>query len=340
MTTPTAAALRRRILGRTGFEVSEIGFGAWGIGKSMWGKTEDSESLAALRRALELGINFFDTAYVYGDGHSERLIARAFREAGRRALVATKVPPKNFQWPSRGSLRETFPADWIIRCTERSLKNLEAEAVEIQQLHVWDDSWLKDPEWEKTYKAVEVLKKHGKIKHWGVSINDRAPKTALELVRSGLVDTVQVIFNLFEQEPAEELFPLCRERRVGVIARVPFDEGGLAGTLAEETVFEEGDFRRGYFSGGLLKETARRAKAVERVLVPGAPDLAAAALRFCLSFPEVSSVIPGMRRAAHVEANSRMAGSRPYPARLLKELRAHAWKRDLKDPGGAGRSKA
>lgn len=323
----------KRLLGRTGLSVSEIGYGAWGIGGSMWGPTDDAESLKSLRRALDLGVNFFDTAYVYGDGRSEKLIARAFKEAGRRALVATKVPPKNFQWPSRGRLSEAFPPEHVIACTERSLKNLGAETIEVQQFHVWQDSWLSEPTWEKTWKAVETLKKQGKIKHWGVSINSRAPASALELVRGGWADTVQVIFNLFEQEPLDELFPLCREKNVGVIARVPFDEGGLTGKLTESTAFEKGDFRESYFAGGLLKETVRRAKVLEKILVKDeTPDLAAAALSFILSFPEVSTVIPGMRRPSHVEANARRSGLPPYPAKLLKELRAHAWKRGLNDP--------
>lgn len=333
MKSKTAAGVQRRRLGRTGLEVSAIGFGAWGIGKAWWGPTDDAESLKALRRTLELGINFFDTAYVYGDGHSERLIARAFQEAGRRALVATKVPPKNFQWPSRGALAEAFPPGWIQECTERSLKNLGVETLEIQQFHVWQDSWLAEPAWDKTLKTVEALKRQGKIRFWGISINSRLPKSALELVRSGLVDTVQVIFNLFEQEPTQDLFAACREKDVGVIARVPFDEGGLTGGLTEETRFPEGDFRRDYFAGGLLGETVRRAGALEKLLVKeDVPNLAAAALRFCLSFPEVSTVIPGMRRAAHVEANALASRFPPYPPAMLKKLRAHAWKRNLKDP--------
>ncbi len=321
-----------RQLGRTGLNVLSVGYGAWGVGKSMWGKTDDAESLKSLLKALELGCNFFDTAYVYGDGHSESLIAKAFEEYGSRAFVATKAPPKNFSWPSRGLLKDSFPADWLIFCTERSLRNLKTDCVEIQQLHVWQDSWLQEPEWEKTLKAVDVLKKHGKIKFFGVSVNTRDPKSALEIARSGVVDTVQVVFNLFEQEPLEELFPLCREKNVGVIVRVPLDEGGLSGTLSADSKFEEDDFRSNYFAGGLLKETVRRAKILEDYLVKDnklALSLPEAALKFCLSFSEVSVVIPGMRKIKHVESNIALAHSQPFEKPVLDKLRSHAWKRTL-----------
>ncbi len=319
-----------RTLGRTGLRVSEIGFGAWGIGGDMWGPTDERESELALRRALELGIDFFDTAYVYGDGLSERLIARALRDSGRRGLVASKCPPKEMRWPGT-SLAASYPADWVVSCTERSLKNLGVETLDVQQFHSWKDEWLEEPAWQDTRRALEDLKRRGKIRFWGVSINNRQPASALKLVDSGLVDSVQVIFNLFEQEPAAELFPLCRKRSVGVIARVPFDEGGLTGTLTKDARFHEDDFRGGYFEGGLLEETVRRADALKGALGPaGVKSLAEGALRFCLSFPEVSTVIPGMRRSAHVEANVAVSGLSHYPEETLARLRAHAWKRDAR----------
>ncbi len=323
--------MQLRTLGRSGLKVSEIGFGSWGIGKSLWTDSDDAQSLAALRRALELGINFFDTAYVYGDGHSEALIARAFKEFGRGAMVATKVPPKNGKWPSAGPLQEAFPGDWIVRCTERSLKQLRAEQVELQQLHVWQDAWMDSAAFDDARTAMERLTRQGKVRFWGVSIDSRKPNSALRIAASGAIDTVQVIFNLFEQEPLDKLFPLCVEKKIGVIVRVPFDEGGLTGALREDTRFDPDDFRSSYFSGGLLAETVRRAKRLESALVDGdkAPNLAYAALRYCLSFPAVSTVIPGMRKASHVEANVRVSGEPPYPAETLEALREHAWKRNL-----------
>ncbi|MBI4348016.1 MAG: aldo/keto reductase [Elusimicrobia bacterium] len=322
--------MRCRALGRTGLQVSELGFGSWGIGGGLWTDSSDADSLAALRRALELGVNLFDTAYVYGDGHSEELIGRVLRETGRRAYVATKVPPKNKSWPSSGGIAEAFPADWVVACTERSLRKLGVDSVELQQLHVWNDGWLDDPAFEDTRAALERLTREGKIRFWGVSIDARKPGTAVRLVRSGLPHAIQAIYNLFHQEPADELFPACREHGVGVLVRVPFDEGGLTGRLSEDSRFPEGDFRANYFAGRLLGETVRRAKALERELVGGdAPDLAAAALRYCLSDPAVSTVIPGMRRPTHVEANARASEAPPYPPPRLAALRAHAWKRDL-----------
>jgi aryl-alcohol dehydrogenase-like predicted oxidoreductase len=323
-------AAKMRPLGRTGLQVSEIGFGAWGIGKALWGETDDAESIKALTRAFELGCNFFDTAYVYGDGHSERLIAEALSGSRDKTILASKIPPANFKWPGQGSLKDAFPADWLAACTERSLKNLKTDVIDLQQFHVWKDEWLDDPAWDKTLSAVQKLKKEGKIRHWGVSINAREPKSALRLVDTGLVEAVQVVFNLFEQEPAGDLFRLCRKHNVGVIARVPFDEGGLTGTLTESTVFAEGEFRQGYFAGGLLAETVRRAKTLEKILVKdGVKTLSDAALKFCMSFPEVSTIIPGMRRVGHVEANLKMLGAAPYPKSSLKSLQTHAWKRTL-----------
>ncbi|MCX5788753.1 MAG: aldo/keto reductase [Elusimicrobia bacterium] len=322
--------MRRRKLGRTGLEVSELGYGAWGIGADMWSGSTDAEALASLRRALEAGVNFFDTAYVYGDGHSEELIAQAFKAAGRRALVATKVPPKNLSWIASRRIEDAFTPEWVVSCTERSLKKLSVERVEVQQLHTWTDDWLGQPALDDVVSALDKLKRDGKIRFWGVSIKARDPKSALGLARSGLPDTMQVVFNLFEQEPQGELFPLCREKGIGVIARVPFDEGGLTGKLREDAAFPEGDFRHSYFAGRYLAETVRRAKELEQRLVGGdTPDLAHAALRFCLSAPEVSTVIPGMRTPAHVDANAAVTRLPPYPAETLKELRAHAWKRDL-----------
>ncbi len=316
--------IRQRVLGRTGLRVSELGFGAWGIGKLGWGVDgDDRRSLSALKRALELGVDFFDTAYAYGNGHSENLIAFASQGARKRASVATKIPPR--QWPCR-RVCDAFAPGWIVQCTERSLKNLGVETIDLQQFHQWDDRWLAQPAWDKTWTAIERLKRDGKIRFWGASIASFRPESALELAGSGLADAIQVIFNLFEQAPADALLPLCQSRGVGVIARSPLDEGGLTGRLSGDTRFDEADFRRSYFGGSLLEETVRRSKRLEDLLVPShAASLAQAALRFCLSFPAVSTVIPGMRRPEHVEANVRAAASGPLPKDVLDALRPYAW---------------
>jgi len=316
-----------RTLGRTGLRVSEIGFGAWGIGGSWWGGTDDDEALRALVLAQEKGVNFFDTAYVYGDGHSERLIARAFAQTGRRGIVATKVPPKNLQWPAKPvPAEQAFPADWIIACTERSLKNLGTDCIDLQQLHVWHDDWTEATGWRE---AVRKLKADGKIRYFGVSINDYEPENCLKLILTGWVDAVQVIYNLFEQAPVEQLFPVCQEHRVGLIIRVPLDEGSLTGALRPDTVFQKGDFRADYFRGDRLRDVCERVKAFDFLINDEITSLPQAALKFCLSHPAVSTVIPGMRKARHAEANARVSDGRLLAPEELARLKPLAWRRNF-----------
>src|ERR1700690_1733925 len=215
--------MRYRKLGRTGFHVSEMGYGAWGIGGTQWLGGDDRESLLALRHALELGVNFIDTALAYGDGHSERLVGQVVREAGHKIYVASKVPPKNQLWPARPGvgISDVFPYDYIIKCTERSLQNLGLETIDLQQLHVWNPEWIARDEWKR---ALEDIKRSGKAQAVGISINDHQPDSALEIIETGLIDTVQVIYNIFAQTPQTNLFPLATKRNIGVIARVPLDE--------------------------------------------------------------------------------------------------------------------
>jgi aryl-alcohol dehydrogenase-like predicted oxidoreductase len=321
-----ATLLKLRKLGKTNKDVSEIGFGGWGIGAAWWGTTKDEESLEALKTAWAAGVTFYDTAYVYGDGHSEKLMAQAL--SGKPAFIATKIPPKNDEWPGNPATPVTsvFPKDWIISCTERSLKNLKRETLDLTQFHVWSDAWLKQDEWKET---VAQLKRQGKISAFGVSINDHQPNSALELVASGLVDTVQVIFNIFDQSPLEQLFPLCKKHQVGVIVRVPFDEGGLTGTLTNDTKFEDGDFRKKYFQGDHLTQTVDRAKKLEKFLGPDVSTLSELALRFVLSFDDVSVVIPGMRKKTHVASNVGVSGKPRLSSALQQELKGHAWARNF-----------
>ncbi len=328
--TTAAASMHCRKLGRTGISVSEIGFGGWGIGKSMWGPTDDAESMRALHAALDRGITYFDTARAYGHGHSERLIARLFKEAGRRTTVSTKVPPKNMEWPAhpRTALGFAFPPEWIVSCTEQSLRNLSTDCLELQQFHVWTDNWLKDPLWAEVARTLENLKKEGKIRFVGVSLNSDDPDSALEVVATGLIDQVQVLFNLFDQRALDRFLPLCKKMNVGVVVRCPFDEGGLTGLLKPDTKFEPEDFRSHYFGGDRLAETCRRADALKDLLVgPKAENLAIAALKYCLSFPEVSTVIPGMRKVSHVTENAKASDGKYYTARELKAAAAHRWVR-------------
>lgn len=314
--------MRYRKLGRKGPEVSEIGFGAWAIGGGMWGGRRDEDARAALDRAFERGVNFVDTALVYGDGHSERLVGEFARAHRGRVFVATKVPPKAYNWPARPNapLADNFPSDWVIRSAEQSLKNLGLERIDLLQLHVWADAWTDDAE---LWRAFEKLKSAGKVHLVGVSINSHDPKSALRLVHSGHIDAVQVFYNIFDQSPEDELFPACIERDIGVLARVPFDEGSLTGKLREDTVFPEGDFRRQYFAGNLLKETVRRVAAMRPLVEGAAASMARGALRFCLSHPAVSCVIPGMRSPAQVDENTAASEDGPLPGDVLHELRLH-----------------
>jgi aryl-alcohol dehydrogenase-like predicted oxidoreductase len=320
--------MRYRKLGRTGIEVSEIGYGGWGIGGTQWRGGTDDESLRALKRALELGVNFIDTALAYGDGHSERLVGRIVRETPQRVYVATKVPPKNRRWPAApGSpIEDVFPYDYIVSCTEQSLRNLGLETIDLQQLHVWDPGWVDRDEWRR---AFEDLRNAGKIQSCGASINDHEPDTAVGLVESGLIDTVQVIYNIFDQSPENKLFPAAQAYQVGVLARVPLDEGSLTGKITEETQFEEGEFRAFYFRGNRKRQVVQRVSALQKDLADQSGSLPEVALRFCLSHPAVSSVIPGMRTVRNVEANSSVSEKGPLEEAEVSKLKKHAWNKNF-----------
>jgi aryl-alcohol dehydrogenase-like predicted oxidoreductase len=317
--------MRTRVLGRTGIKVSEIGYGAWGIGGKMWLGGTDDESVRALRRAFDLGLNFIDTALVYGEGHSERLVGQI---APSGVSIATKVPPKNFLWPARPGIgiAEVFPYEHIIRSTEQSLRNLKRESVDLQQLHVWNPEWIEDDGWRR---ALEDLKKSGKTRFVGVSINDHQPDSAIELVKTGLIDTVQVIYNIFDQSPEGRLFPLVRELNIGVLARVPLDEGALTGTIDVTTTFPEGDFRQRYFSGDRKKQVVEHVTALQRDLDGVAGTLPQIALRYCLSNLAVSTVIPGMRTVRNVESNIAASDAGPLPLEVQAILKKHAWEKNF-----------
>jgi aryl-alcohol dehydrogenase-like predicted oxidoreductase len=317
-----------RRLGRTGLEVSEIGYGAWGIGQSMWIGADDAESLRALDRAIDLGLNFIDTALAYGDGHSEQLVGETVRKRAETVHVATKIPPKDMRWPARAGshVDDAFPGDYIRAQTEQSLRNLGVDAIDVQQFHVWHDDWLEQGDWLET---VEALKQEGKIRWFGVSINDHEPETAVELVRSGRVDTVQVIYNVFDQSPEDELFPATQEHDVGVLARVPFDEGALTGAITPETTFPDGDFRARYFRDDRKQQVAQHVQEIVDDLGIAPEDIAETALRFILANDAVSTVIPGMRSMRNVERNCAVGDGKGLPADQVEKLRAHRWIRNF-----------
>ena len=317
-----------RALGRTGLNVSEIGFGAWGIGKRSWVGADDDESIRALHRAIDLGCNFIDTALAYGDGHSERLVGEVVRARSETVHVATKIPPKNRIWPARPGtpVAEAFPADHVIACTERSLANLGLDAIDVQQFHVWSDEWVGEGDW---LDAVRKLKEQGKIRYFGISINDHEPRNALRLIETGVVDTVQVIYNMFDQSPEDELLPACEKHNVGVIVRVPFDEGGLTGRVTPETTFPEGDFRNRYFAGDRKREVYERVQRIASDLGIGLEDMPEAALRYVLSHPAVSTVIPGMRTVRNVERNMPVGDGKGLPADKVAKVKPHRWVRNF-----------
>jgi aryl-alcohol dehydrogenase-like predicted oxidoreductase len=320
--------MRYRRLGKAGFEVSELGYGAWGIGKSQWLGAQDDESLKALNHAIDEGLTFIDTALAYGRGHSEQLIGRVVRERSETVRVASKVPPKNQRWPAPddATADEAFPGEWVRRCTERSLRNLALERIDVQQFHVWNDRWVGQGDW---LDAIEELKAEGKIGAFGVSINDHQPANALALIETGVVDSVQVIYNVFDQSPEDELLAACKRHDVGVIVRVPFDEGALTGTITPDTEFPEGDFREHYFRDGRRQEVFDRTEAIASELGIERDQLAEIALRYVLSHDAVSTVIPGMRSVRNVQRNLAAAGRGPLEPGQLQALKAHRWERNF-----------
>jgi aryl-alcohol dehydrogenase-like predicted oxidoreductase len=320
--------MNQRPFGRTGLQVSEIGFGAWGIGKSMWLGADDDESLRALNRAVDLGVSVIDTALAYGNGHSEQLVGQVVRERAEEIVVATKIPPKNMTWPAPAGIDpdEAFPADYVRECTERSLRNLGLDTIDVQQFHVWSDDWVGRGSW---LDGIEQLKSEGKIRAFGVSINDHQPANAIKLIESGAVDSVQVIYNVFDQSPEDELLPACEQHGIGVLARVPFDEGALTGRIDAGTEFPEGDFRNHYFRGDRKQEVADRVQAIVDDLGIEREQLPEVALRYVLSQPAVSAVIPGMRTVRNVERNAAVGDGRGLPAEQAQALKRHRWVRDF-----------
>ena len=316
--------MRYRTFGRLGWDVSEVGYGMWGMGG--WTGSDDDESARSLDRAIELGCTFFDTAYVYGMGRSEKLLgAMLKRHPGKQLIVATKVPPKNMKWPGSADVpaADAYPHDHIVEFTRRSLENLGTESVDLQQLHVWSDAWADDEGWQR---AADDLKRQKLVKGFGISVNRWQPANVLKALDTGLVDSVQVVYNVFDQNPEDELFPACREMGVAVIARVPFDEGSLTGTLTRESRWPDGDWRNVYFTPENLAATLERVDRVKNA-VPRGMDLPELALRFILANRDVSTVIPGMRKTTHVERNLQASDGNPLQPALLQELRRHRWDR-------------
>jgi len=320
--------MQQRAFGRTGRPVGELGVGMWGMGGGIggWSGADDRGSMTVLQAAVESGVTFFDSAQVYGYGSTDALLGELLRANLDRGLIlASKIPPKNREWPARpGSrVRDVFPPDHIRASVQGMLRRVGADSIDLVQFHVWQDEWADDPGWQQ---AVEALRRDGLVRYIGISVNRREPANVLRTLRTGLIDSVQVVYNVFDQSPEDDLFPLCRELGVAVIARVPLDEGGLTGELTVDSRWPDGDWRNSYFSPVNLRETVARAQAL-RPLVPAGESMAQLALRFILSNPDVSTVIPGMRTPAHLAANVVAAEAGPLPDELVAALRAHRWDR-------------
>jgi aryl-alcohol dehydrogenase-like predicted oxidoreductase len=317
--------MRYRTFGRTGWSVSEIGYGMWGM--AGWTGSDDDQSMGSLQRAVELGCNFFDTAWAYGDGHSERLLGELVRaNPDTRLYTATKIPPKNRKWPSRRgfTLDDGFPPDYIEEYVGKSLENTGLDTLDLIQFHTWEDGWLDDDRW---YRRLDDLRSQGLIEAIGISINRWEPWNGVRAVKSGLIDAVQVIYNIFDQNPEDELFPACRTHNVAVIARVPFDEGSLTGNLTKDATWPEGDWRNSYFVPENLNASVDHAEAL-RPLVPDDMTMPEMALRFILAEETVSTIIPGMRKLRHVEANCATSDAGPLDEDLIEKLRDHRWERE------------
>ena len=322
------AIVRQRPFGRTGRSVSELGIGMWGMGGGAggWSGADERGSMTVLQAAVDAGVTLFDSAQVYGYGATDRLLGEVVRGNPDAALfAASKVPPKNREWPARpGShIRDAFPPEYVRNSVDGMLRQLGTDAIDLVQFHVWQDAWVDEPGF---HQVIDELRADGRVRHIGISVNRREPANVLRTLGSGLIDAVQVVYNIFDQAPEDELFPLCRELGVAVIARVPLDEGSLTGTLTVDTRWPDGDWRNSYFTPANLRETVARVEALCR-LVPVGESMAGLALRFILSNADVTTVIPGTRSPTHLTANLAAAAAGPLPPELLASLRAHRWDR-------------
>lgn len=332
--------MKYRSLGKTGLKVAEVGMGTWQLSGKPWGweEPDENESLRALQRYVELGGNFIDTAWVYGrhednekEGRlaGEEFIGKYLKETGlrKKVIIATKIPGKNRKWPARKGvpISDVFPPEYIIEMTESSLRNLQADTIDLMQFHVWQDDFVNDDGWKE---ATAKLTQAGKVKHWGISINDYQPSNCLKTLDTGLISTVQCIFNIFHQKPTEQLLPFVKRNNIGLIARVPLDEGGLTGKLTLESRFTD-PLHSVYFSKDRLQEVVPRVEKLQNLLGKEARTLPELALRFLLSFDEVSTVIPGTRKVKYVEDNTSVSDGRKLTPQLMQELKKHAWERNF-----------
>lgn len=321
--------MEHRKFGRLGWNVSEIGYGMWGMGS--WSNSNDDESLASLQAAIDRGCNFFDTAFAYGEGRSENLLGQVVRaNAGKEIFTATKIPPFNKQWPAKPeySLKDSYPPDHVEEFVHRSLENSRLERFDLIQFHTWMDDWMRDDRW---FYKLDDLRSQGLLKAIGISINRWEPWNGVRAVETGQIDAVQVIYNIFDQNPEDELFPACQKMNVAVIARVPFDEGTLTGTLTKDSRWPEGDWRNTYFVPENLIPSVERAERLKKVVSDWNREhsteftLSELALRFILHAQNVTTIIPGMRKLSHVRSNIAVSDGERLPEELMNKLRDFRW---------------
>lgn len=324
--------MKYRTFGKHDLTTSEIGYGAWAIGGS-WGEQKDDESLAALNRALDLGCTFIDTAAGYGNGRSERLIAQVLRE--RRAagkdesiFVATKTPPAEGIWPPSPYCQadERYAEDYLQANIAERLECLGTDKLDLLQLHTWTRAWNRNP---TPFKILRKLQAEGKVGLIGVSTPEQDQNSVIDLMRDGWIDSVQVIYNILEQEPAAELLDVAAECGVGVIVRVAFDEGALTGKFTTDTTFAEDDFRHDYFAGDRIERVVQRVDAIKADIEGSGYSMPQAALKFVLAHPAVSLVIPGIRTLVQAEANCGVSDLPDMSPELLTKLQAHNWRRGV-----------
>ncbi len=317
-----------RKFGRTGLEVSDIAHGLWGM--SGWSGSDDRESTAALQLAVDLGCNFFDSAWAYGEGKSDGLLGKILTQNnatpnGKPLYAASKVPPKNLKWPAsvKSKYSDVFPPEHVFKYADMIRKQLGTDTIDLLQFHVWSDTWADEPDFANT---VDRLKQDGVIDNFGLSLNRWEPENGIKAMQTGLVDAVQVIYSIFDQSPEDELFPACQELNVGVIVRVALDEGSLGGKMTKDTTFPKNDWRSRYFNPENLANTLERVDKLKQIFPPemSLPEMA---LRFVLSHPAVSTTIIGMRKLEHVRENIARSDKGPLSAELLQELKKHRWDR-------------
>ncbi len=317
--------MKYRKFGKSASEVSEIGFGAWAIGGS-WGEQSDKDSLEALGTALENGVNFIDTAAGYGDGKSERIIGEFLKSRSEKVQVCTKTPPAPGKWPPSPycKIEERYSEKYLRENVEERLKNLQVESLDVLLLHTWTRAWNDNP---SALKILQQMKSEGIIKQIGISTPEHDQNCVIQLMRDGMVDVLQVIYNIFEQEPAAQLLPVALETGTGIIVRVAFDEGVLTGKYRGNESFGPGDFRSNYFAGDRLERGVRRTEKIKKEFGESGYSMPQLALKFAMSHEAVSTVIPGIRNRNQALQNTAVSDLPELSNEILQKLREHSWNR-------------